>query len=520
MFTYVLNSAGDGYVLTKVSDTTLEKVVIPDTYNSLPVKEIRFTFINFTNLKELVIGNNVEKTYFDTFNCESLEKIYFGKAINTISGSFTSCANLTDIYYYGTEENWENMNFVSIDESFENFTKARMHFGILGESVMLTYEDKTLFPYTHWNCVKGKPENISAEKITYHNGVSGLKSQNVKDALDELNAKSYDASYIESWEGLKYLVRSGRASEFIKIGDRFSCMRNDKELVWIVIGIDVDIPAQEGFRHSLTLQLDECISNIPFSMPEASSYTIRNLQPGDYYTTLTNYADTPDYVAFTFENELAPYSLIRISEGKVYVYGQDEEIVYTTDVTMVSKNQSDMTGINLLSSNYRIHSDMGNLNYQKSDIRQWLNSDKTDWWERQSNYSLAPKDYMSVAGFMNGLDEDFLSAVNPVKKTTVLPDGTTVETADKFFIISSEEVYVEGTNHYPYFKDNSTWQKPNFEADAIRIKNYTGSPRHWWLRNAAPGDSGYLRVLTDGGVGTVSSAKVHAFGVVPTCAIC
>lgn len=521
MFTYVLNSEGNGYVLTKVENTDLEKIVIPDTYNDLPVKEINFTFDKFTKLKEIVVGNNVEKTVFGTFDCKNLEKIYFGKSINTISGPFTECVNLTDIYYYGSQEDWENMNFVAIDESFENLTKARMHFGILGESIFLTYEDKHLFPYTHWDCVKGKPENISAEKITYQNGVSGLRAQNVKEALDELNAKSFDASYLQSWNDLKYLVRSGRASEFIKIGDRFSCMKNGKELTWIVIGFDIDKPLQEEVKHSMTLQLDECISNIPFSMPEASAYIVKNMAAGDYYIALTNYADTPDYCAFTLENDIPRDSLIRISEGKVYVYMKDRNsIFYTTDVTLVSKSESDMTGQKIVSPNYRIHSDMGNLNYQKSDIRQWLNSSKTDWWTPYHEYSLMPKDYLSVAGFMAGIDEDFLDAVNPVTKTTVLPDGTTVETADKFFICNSEEVYAEGTNHYPYFKDNSSLSKPGYGVDSIRIKNFTGSPRHWWLRNASTGDNGYLRVLTDGGVGVVNSAKVHAFGVVPTCAIC
>ena len=111
MFTYILNSAGDGYVLTKVEDTEAEKVVIPDTHNSLPVKEINFTFENFTKLKELVVGNNVEKTVFGTFNCPSLEKIYFGKSIYTISGPFTESVNLTDIYYYGTKETFEEVEY-------------------------------------------------------------------------------------------------------------------------------------------------------------------------------------------------------------------------------------------------------------------------------------------------------------------------------------------------------------------------------------------------------------------------
>ena len=95
-----------------------------------------------------------------------------------------------------------------------------------------------------------------------------------------------------------------------------------------------------------------------------------------------------------------------------------------------------------------------------------------------------------------------------------------METADKFFLVSSEEVYAEGENHYPYYKENSSLSKPDYAVDAIRIKNFSSAPRHWWLRNPAKGDNGYMRVLTDGGVGAVKAAKVLAFGVVPACAIC
>ena len=250
-------------------------------------------------------------------------------------------------------------------------------------------------------------------------------------------------------------------------------------------------------------------------------FLMKDLKAGDYYVSLKNYSDTPDYYGFTVENDIDMNNLIRISEGKVYVYASDRnQIIYTTDVTVTSKNESDMTGQKLLSLNYKIHCDIGNLNYQESDVREWLNSDKTDWWKAQNEYSLMPKDYLSVPGFVNGIDEDFLNAVNPVVKVTVLPDGTTVETQDKFFLVSAEEIYAEGTNHYPYFENNASLPEPDYAADAIRIKNFLDSPRHWWLRNAAQGDNGYMRSLTDGSVGPVNYAKIHAFGVVPTCTIC
>jgi len=137
-----------------------------------------------------------------------------------------------------------------------------------------------------------------------------------------------------------------------------------------------------------------------------------------------------------------------------------------------------------------------------------------------NDYSLAPLDYMSVSGFCTGMDEDFLAAVNPVKKRTVLSDGSEIITEDKFFLISSEEVFAEGENAYEYYRENSSYTSPDKSSDACRIKNLEHSPRHWWLRNSAYGDDGLMRVLTDGAVGSVKVKKVLAYGISPACCIC
>ena len=521
MLGYVLNPTGDSYEVFKTNDNSAEKIIIPDMYNGLPVTSVRASFENCTNLKELVVGNNVEKTYFGVFNCASLEKIYFGRSIETISGPFTVCENLTDIYFSFGEEEWENINFVAIDESFEIFQNARRHFGVLGRSGYLTKEDEILFPYTHWNCLKGIPEKIDSEIISYDNTVSGIKSDNVKDAIDELSARDFDVSALESWDELLYLVRSGRAAEFIKTGDRFVCMKNGQELVWEVIGIDKDTPADEKIKHSLTLQLSECYANMPFSVPDATCYLYATLAPGQYYVKLKNYASPDVYCAFTVEEKINSGTIVRVSDGKVYFYRTNTELPYLTiDADFYSEDESEMTGTKIDTDAYKINSEMGTVNYEESVVRQWLNSSETRWWKSSSLRRLAPLDYIATPGFMNGMDEDFLNAINPVKKTTILPDGTTVETNDKFFLLSSEEVYGGGENYYPYYSENSSLSAPGNAVDAIRIKNFSGAARHWWLRNSAEGDNGYLRVLTDGGIGAVKAAKVLAYGVVPACCVC
>lgn len=521
MLKYILNSAGDGYVAISESDRSIERAVIPDTYNSLPVTEVNASFEEFPNLKEVIIGNNVTKTGYGTFNCETLERIYLGKSINSICGPFAACKNLSAVYFSGDKESFEILNIVVVDESNEIFTSVPVYYGVLGKGGVLTIGEDKFFPVTHWDCVKSKPENISSKKVTYDNDVSGLNAKTVKDAIDELNAKNFDASSLESWEQLKYLVRSGRAADLIKIGDRFACRKGEEELVWIVIGIDEDIPQNEDFTHSVTLQLDRCYNNFPFSVPEASVHVMDEMPAGQYYIGLKNYASDTVYYSLTFDENIPSGTRIRMSGGIAYLYASRTTSPYATiNASFSSEDKSQMTGICLGEKNYAINSYMGTVNYADSNVRQWLNSEGVNWWSSTNGLTLSPAEYVNVPGFLSGLDEDFLDAVNPVKKTTVLPDGREVETADKFFLVSGEEVYASGEKHYSYYKENSALTGPEAVADAIRVRNLSGAARHWWLRNPANGDDGYMRVLTDSGVGSVKAAKVLAYGVVPTCCIC
>lgn len=522
MLKFTLNSEGNAYTVTELIDKTVEKLVIPDTYNGLPVTVVSADFNDAENLKEIYFGSNVEETTTYVIDSRYLEKIYFGKSIRKISGPFSSAVNLKHIYYGGTEEEWQNVFIAYTDEFAENFQNAEKHFGILGKASYLSFGEETVFPYTHWECVKGKPESIDGRKIFYDNSISGLEAENVKDAIDELNSKNFNATDIESWTSLLHLVRSGRARDFINIGDQLVSLKNGTELVWDVIGIDADTPADEDKKHSLTLQLRDCYINMPFSIPEASMLLVSSVKAGQYYMELKNYSSPSKFYSFTLNENLEWGNYIRISENTVYLYKSRKESSFASfPVDSVSDSEEGVTGKKLDGNNYIIHCEMGNINYDKAEIRTWLNSAEKDWWVAGNSRSLAPTaDYMLVPGFCNGMDEEFLNAVNPVKKKTVVADGSEVITEDKFFLLSSEEVYAAQGNAYEYYKNNSSLTSPDVMKDNIRIKMLDMNPRHWWLRDSAGGDIGLKRVLTDGGVGVLKFAKVLGYGVAPACCIC
>ena len=153
----------------------------------------------------------------------------------------------------------------------------------------------------------------------------------------------------------------------------------------------------------------------------------------------------------------------------------------------------------------------GSNNYKESAIRQLINSDKAagSVWTPQTNYDRPPNWNTSKAGFLNGLEADFLSAIGKTKKKTVrcrLIDTGVDETNDKFFLLSRSEFYtgneysdVDESAPYPYFANYSDYTSPNTEADKNRIKYKNGAPQWWWGRTPNSGNAYNVRYVNTTG---------------------
>lgn len=87
--------------------TSLVNITIPDS-----VTEIRGAFYGCTGLTNAIIPNGV-KTINDTFNgCTALTSVVIPESVTMIdSWSFANCSSLSDVYYAGTEEQWNAINF-------------------------------------------------------------------------------------------------------------------------------------------------------------------------------------------------------------------------------------------------------------------------------------------------------------------------------------------------------------------------------------------------------------------------
>lgn len=91
--------------------------------------------------------------------------------------------------------------------------------------------------------------------------------------VDSANRVSAIPSEIDpdSWKGIQRIVRKGLASDFFTIGDQLVSGYDGGEIVWEVIGIDVETPADSQYQHSMTLQTRDCLHDIQFDAPEPSN---------------------------------------------------------------------------------------------------------------------------------------------------------------------------------------------------------------------------------------------------------
>ena len=106
--------------------TSLTNVKIP---NSVACIKDR-TFIYCENLKSIEIPNSVTSIEDCAFyGCESLETIKVPSSVTSIGmWAFEYCNNITDIYYHGTEEQWNEIDINHLDGSNGCLTSANIHY--------------------------------------------------------------------------------------------------------------------------------------------------------------------------------------------------------------------------------------------------------------------------------------------------------------------------------------------------------------------------------------------------------
>jgi hypothetical protein len=254
-------------------------------------------------------------------------------------------------------------------------------------------------------------------------------------------------------------------------------------------------------------------------------------------------ADVNKTFKFTLTQALAAGSQICVTNaynaamtsGKIKTFsdGSSTTAIETVDITEGSDGtdlgdvRNALVGQNTNSIQRAL---LGSNNWANSAMRQWLNSSAVagSVWTPKTKFDRPPSWVSSIAGFLNGMDEDFVKAVGTVKKTTALntvtDGGDKVESDERFFLLSRSEIY--GGNEvaggegaaYSYYADYSDLSGAGTGADTNRIKYRNNAAQYWWLRSPnVPGAISVCRVDTTGGVTNYSAG--YSYGVAPACCI-
>lgn len=338
------------------------------------------------------------------------------------------------------------------------------------------------------------------------------------------------------------------------VGDEIVIHEKATSILFDVIGIDCEEINDPQFSHSVTLLAHDCFTSLQFDAREAFLAVIADagLAAGTYHFKVIQqpwYAgDVNKSFQFTLANALpkggqivfdgAYNATLNNTTAKVYSGGSSAAVVETVTIIEGATgadlgelgNAFNLTG-STVSLNSIQRAFLGSNRWKESALRQYLNSDKAagSVWAPQNIWDRAPSWSANTAGFLNGMDLDFVSTLGEVKKRTALNtvcDGGGSEVlVEKVFLVSRSEVFgnfensIEEGAVYPYYgADYSDYSSKNDGADSNRIKFRAGAAQYWWLRTCYSSIAyGERFVYASGGIDVSSSS--YSYGVAPACVI-
>ena len=169
----------------------------------------------------------------------------------------------------------------------------------------------------------------------------------------------------------------------------------------------------------------------------------------------------------------------------------------------------------------------GSNNWAESAARQWLNSSAAanSWWQRQTIFDLVPS-YANKAGFLAGLDPDFVDALGAVDITTArntiyeMGDtlGGSYTTRDKLFLPSMTEI---GLGSNDSVAEGSVLPLYDGATQTDRIKYDQAAQttaRYWWLRSPVPWNANNVRIASPSGALYYNNATL-GYGLAAACVI-
>ncbi len=368
---------------------------------------------------------------------------------------------------------------------------------------------------------------------------TSIQMDTMNEKLGQIAAAVGGQVDVSTWAGVQRAVRMGIAPQIFPVGTQLMVNHSvNGNKLYDVVAHDYLKSIHDENAHTMTLMRHELIAGTQFDSPEAFFYATTALAAGTYnFTLATAYSQwAAGTYQFTLANELpvggqltiSSYADAAMTTCKVYAFSSRTNTTKTEECVITSGSEGTSLGTFGTELNHPQRVSYGSNNYKESAIRQFLISSAAagSVWTPQTKFDRPPSWVTSLAGFVGGLDADFLAIIGDVvlpcatNSIYEAPDSTTpVNTKynlhDKFYLASRNEVFgsqdgvADDSVLFPYYTD---------ATNADRIKYLNGSAANWWVRTPNAGNANNVRRVYSDGTVNYGNA-LTAYALAPACTI-
>jgi len=376
------------------------------------------------------------------------------------------------------------------------------------------------------------------------------RDSTLREMANALNAiaivQAGNATDINSWAAVQHLVRQSMGPKAFPVGTLMQVTHSEYgggKIVFEVVAHNHYLNPNVPTAPTMMLMMRDVIYGRQFDAIEALYYCASELPAGTYNFTLLAGYDTAygggKTLQFTLDSPVPAGGVIMFpwasntqsTDTKISTYPTRES---TTAIEANISVTEGTNGTNLgtadgltpnMNHSHRIR--YGSNNYSESAIRQWIKSAAAAnaWWTPQTIFDRPPT-YANVAGFLNGLDPEFVAILGAPEivtaRNTIYEIGGTTggsyTTNDLIFLPSMTEI---GFGQNNSISEGALLEYYDGAVNADRIKydiTATTTARYWWLRGPTPSGASLVRyVNSDGSLN--SNTAYNGYGAVAACVI-